>query len=101
MILDSVFCILSGILELSKVGLFVSALIKKRRYWLNHIKSKAIKEHFENKGVGSVDAWPGTMDRQRFNVFSMKEPGYVINLMSLYGTKNLVPGTETKGVYKG
>ena len=31
-ILDSGFCILRGIIELSKVGLFASALIKKRRY---------------------------------------------------------------------
>lgn len=40
------------------------------------------------------------MDGQRFHVFSMKEPDYVMNLMSSYGTTNFVPGTETKRVFK-
>ena len=30
----------------------------------------------------------------------MKDTDYVMNLMSSYGTTNLVPGTETKRVYK-
>ena len=47
-----------------------------------------------------MDAWPGTIDGQRFHVFSMKEPDYVMNLMSSYGTTNFVPGTETKRVFK-
>jgi hypothetical protein len=32
-VLDSGFCVLKGIIELRKNGLFGCALIKKRRYW--------------------------------------------------------------------
>ena len=99
-ILDSGFCILRGIVELSKVGLFVSELIKKRRYCPKHIKGEAIKAQFDDRDVDSVDVWPRTMDGQRFHIFSMKEPNYLMNLMSSYGTTNLVPDTEKNRVYK-
>ena len=36
-ILDSGFCVLKGIIELHKKGVFASALIKKRRYWLKFV----------------------------------------------------------------
>ena len=47
-ILDSGFCVLKGLVELGKVGLFASALIKKRRYWPKYIRGEEIKEHFKD-----------------------------------------------------
>ena len=32
-ILDSGFCVLKGLVELRKVGVFASAVTKKRRFW--------------------------------------------------------------------
>ena len=37
-ILDSGFCVLKGIIELRKKGVFASTLIKKRQYWPKYIK---------------------------------------------------------------
>ena len=37
-ILDSGFCVLRGIIELKKRGVYASALIKKCKYWPKHIK---------------------------------------------------------------
>ena len=40
--LDSGFCVLKGIAELKKKGVFAAALIKKRRYWPKFIDGDAI-----------------------------------------------------------
>ena len=84
-ILDSGFCVLKGIVELRRRGVFASALIKKRRYWPKHIKGDEIRDHFVQREVGDVDALPGIMDGVSFHVYAMKEPNYVLSLMSTYG----------------
>jgi hypothetical protein len=87
-ILDSGFCVLSGIVELAKRGLHGGALIKKRRYWPKYILGETIKEHFAEKEVGAVDCWNGTLDDQPVTVFCFKEPDYIMSIMSTYGTVN-------------
>ena len=96
-ILDSRFCVLIALIELSKVGLFTSALIKKRRYWLKFIRSEEIREKFKDKEVGYSDAWPGMMDEHPFYIFSTKEPDYIVNFMSTYGTMNVIDDAPKKG----
>ena len=49
------FCVLKGIIELKKRGVYASALIKKRKYWPKHIKGDDIKTHFDGKDVGDCD----------------------------------------------
>lgn len=85
-VLDSGFCVLKGIIELRKKGVFAAALIKKRRYWPKHIRGDDIAAHFADKEVGSVDAWPGVYDNTPFHVVCLKEPNYVMSLMTTYGT---------------
>ena len=85
-VLDSRFCVLKGIVELKKHGVYASILIKKQKYWPKYIKGKAIKQHFEGKQVGDCNSWKGNMDEVPFHVYTMKEPDYVMSLMSTYGT---------------
>ena len=96
-VLDSGFCVLKGIVELKKRGVYASALIKKRKYWPKYIKGDAIKQqHFDDKDVGDCDSWKGNMDKVPFHVeYAMKEPDYVMSLMLTYGT-NLRNGKENK-----
>ena len=94
-ILDSRFCVLKGIDELKKRGVYASALIKKRRYWPKYIKRDDIKHHFTDREVGDCDSWKGCMDEVNFCVYAMKELDYVMSLMSTYGT-NLQTGKETQ-----
>ena len=94
-ILDSGFCVLRGIIELKKKGVFGAALIKKRRYWPKHIPGDAVKAHFEDRAIGDADAWAGEMDGVPFHVYAMKEPDYTMMLMSTYGTLNDHNGKET------
>lgn len=100
-VLDSGFCVLKGIIELKKMGVFASALIKKRRYWPKDVNGEAIAAYFEDKDVGHSDAWPGEQDGVRFHLFCMKEPDYVMSLMSTYGTTSAkAEQPETKRHYK-
>ena len=93
-ILDSGFCVLRGIIELKKRGVYASTLIKKQKYWPKHIKGAEIKAHFDGKDVGDCDSWKGMMEEVPFHVYAMKEPDYIMSLMSTYGT-NLRTGKET------
>ena len=93
-ILDSGFCVLRGIIELKKRGVYASALIKKCKYWPNHIKGVEIKAHFDGKDVGDCNSWKGMMEEVPFHVYAMKEPDYIMSLISTYGT-NLRTGKET------
>ena len=95
MILDSGICVLKGIIEMHKNGVFASALIKKRRYWPKYICGDEIKEHFKDKEVGDADSWPAQLDDVPFHVFAMKEPDYVMSLMSTYGTNSQEGFKET------
>jgi hypothetical protein len=85
-ILNSGFCVLSGIVELAKSGLRDGALIKKHCYWPKWIFGKEIKAHFAEKEVLLVDCWNGNLDAQAVAVFCFKEPDYVMFIMSAYGT---------------
>ena len=94
-IFDSGFCILKGIVELKKHGDYASALIKMLKYWLKYIKGELIKAHFENANVGNCGSWKGSMDKVNFHVYAMKEPSYIMSLMSTYGM-NLQSVKETQ-----
>ena len=93
-VLDSGFCVLQGLVELKKKGVYAHALIKKRRYWPRHIPGDDIIIHFANKEVGDVNAIHGELDDIPFYIYGMKEPDYVMQLMATYGT------LERKGVGK-
>jgi hypothetical protein len=73
-ILDSGFCVLSGIVELAKRGLHGGALIKKRRYWPKSILGEIIKTRFAQKQVGEADCWNGFLNDQAVTIFCFKEP---------------------------
>ena len=85
MILDIGFCVLKGLIELRKVGVLAGDLIKKRRYWTNHIKGDMIDTHVQDKIVGKIDSWNSTLNNTPYNVFYLKEPYYVIKIMATNG----------------
>ena len=85
-VLDSGFCVLQGLVELKKNSIYTHALIKKRRYWPKHVPGDAIIEHFNNKEVGETDAIHGELDGVWFYLYGMKEPNYIMHVMSTYRT---------------
>ena len=61
----------------------MAALIEKRCYWPKYIPGDAITTHFGDKEIGALDALQGELDHVRFHIVSMKEPDYVIMIMTL------------------
>ena len=85
-VLDSGFCVLIAILGLLKMGIYAGALIKKRRYWLTRVPGAAMDEYFSDKAVGEVDAIQGEdSDGTPYFIWGMKEPDYVMRIMSTGG----------------
>ena len=95
-VLNSGFCVLKGIAELRKKGVFGEAFIKKRGYQPKYIDGEAIKRHFETKEVGSVDTRKGKLDGVNVEIHCLKEPDYVMMLMSSYGTLKKVDDQKSR-----
>ena len=51
-IMDLGFYVLQALIELLLVGVYSSAVIKKRRYWQKYIDGEGIDQHFQTKEVG-------------------------------------------------
>jgi hypothetical protein len=99
-VLDSGFCVLEGIARLREKGVFAASLIKKRKYWPKHIKGDDYITHFEDKEVGDVDCLPGKLMDQDFYIFCMKEPDYIMSLMSSYGSNKRIETKTTRRDYE-
>lgn len=100
LVLDSGFCVLKGITALKEKGVFAAATIKKRRYWPKFVKGDEIAEHFRTKEVGEVDVLPGKLDGVPFSIHCMKEPDYVMSIMTSYGTTEEIAEGTTQRDYK-
>jgi hypothetical protein len=85
-ILDSGFCVLQGIIELRKKGVFAAAVIKKRKYWPKHVPGDAIDEKMEPTEVGDCNSLPGILEGVPYDLFVMKDSGYTMKIMSTYGS---------------
>ena len=100
-ILDSGFCVLAAIIALRKQGVFSSALIKKRRYWPRYIPGDAMAEHTATQQVGDCDSFRGTLDGVPYDIFTLKEPDYIMKVMSTYGGLTVPQNQrESKRVWK-
>ena len=95
-VLDSGFCVLQGLVELKKKGVYAHARIKKRRYWPKHVPGDVIIAHFTEKKVGKTDAINGELDSIPFYLYGMKEPDYMMQIMATYRTLE-EKGQEKKG----
>ena len=84
-VLDSGFCVLEALIQLRKQWGFAGALIKKRKYWPKHVPGEAIDDAMTGKNVGECDSLSGSIDDIKYDIFCMKEPDYVMKIMSTYG----------------
>ena len=85
-IMDSVFCVIKGFVELWKKGIFGAAVIKKHRNQPTNFKGDATNDHFAPKEVGNVDAVKQVEYGLAYHVFCTKDPDYVIKLITAYRT---------------
>ena len=62
-ILDSGFCVLKGLIQLRKKGMFACAVIKKRRYW-----PFMMEDNFGRLEGGETDAIQGIVYGDIYNL---------------------------------
>jgi hypothetical protein len=81
------FCVLKAIYDLQKVGVYSCALIKKRKYWQKGIPGEVMQLFFDVDGVdvGDCHAIQGVMEWTTYNLWGMKEPDYVMQMMATGG----------------
>jgi Transposase IS4 len=92
-ILDSGFCVLQALIELRKVGVFASAVIKKRRYWPKHVPGAAMDAYMkEHHQYGECNSLKGSLDGHNYNLFCMRDVKYNMKIMSTYGQLVVEPG---------
>ena len=87
--LDRYFCVLEGMIELRKVDVFEGALIKTLCYQPNHIKGDMMDTHLQEKEVGVIDLWNGTLNDTQYAKLCLKEPDCVMKIMATYGELTL------------
>jgi hypothetical protein len=97
-VLDSGFCVLKGILKLKEHGLYACALIKKRGSWPVGVPGNMIQRRFDRAevNVGDVEAITGAMDGQEYFLWGMKEPDYVMRMMSAGGPLSANESCKTR-----
>ncbi len=84
-ILDSSFCILKGIVELKKEGIFAEALLKQSRYWTLLVPGETINLHFQSNDVGDTDVLAGNLISVKYFIWGVKETDYIIKIMGTGG----------------
>ena len=80
-VIDSGFCVLNAIIELKRVGMFAGALIKKHSYWPALVVGDAMDRYSDDNAVGDVAAVEGEVDGIRYNIWEMKDAGYITEIM--------------------
>ena len=75
-------------------GVLGSALIKKRRYWPKGVLSEEILRHMQNKDVGYFYEVKGSIRGKSYNIIAIKEPDYVMLMMTTYGTLEHLEGSD-------
>ena len=99
---NSGFCVANGIVALATKGLYVGALIKKRRYYSKNATGDPIERIFVYKDVGGVVMLGAATEvGKTLCIFFFKDPDYVMNIMSSWMTLDELEGFNMKRNYKG
>jgi hypothetical protein len=75
-------------IELKKIGVFASAVIKKQRYWPKYVPEDSIDDRMKDKEIGDVDALNGTIDGVPYNIMCMKDVDNETNVDIWIDTSN-------------
>ena len=64
------------------IGVYAAAVIKKRRYWPKYVPGEEINEIMKECKIGENKVMPDKLNNEKFNYFMMKEPAFVMKIMS-------------------
>ena len=98
-VLDSGFCVLETIIALKKMGVFAAAVIKNRRYWPKYVPGDEIDKRMKDDEVGQNRVMSSHLNGERYSFFMMKEPAFVMKMMTSYGDLQAVENQEVTRRY--
>ena len=101
MVMEIGFCVLEGLISMVEKGVLWSASIKKQYYWHKGVPAEEILRHMQNKEVGDLDAVQGPIRGKSYHIMAIKEPDYVMLMMTTYGKLEHLEGLDTQQRYKG
>ena len=81
-------------------GVLGSTLIKKQHYWPKGVPAEEILRHMQNKEVGDVGAFQGSITGKRYHIMAIKDTDYVMLMMTTYGTLEHLEELNTQRRYK-
>ena len=99
--MDIGFCVLDGLISMVDKGVLGAASIKKQRYWPKREPAKEVLWHMQNKEIVDVDAVQGSIRGNSYHYMTIKEPNYMMLMMTSYGNLENLEGSDTQRRYKG
>ena len=99
MVMDSIFHVSRGIVELERKGVYGAPLINKKKYWPKGVPGAAIDAHFEDKDANHCGMLEASIDGLPFQVMFMKETKYVMKIMCKCMTLDDIEGRQTRKDY--
>ena len=85
-ITDSGLCVIESLILMVEKDMYGSTLIKKWRYYPKRLPEEYIICHMQQKEVGDVDAVTYIIHENSYNIMDIKEPKYIIIIITTYGT---------------
>ena len=101
LVVDSGLYVPEGLVSIVEKGVLGSAIIKKRYYWPKGVPEEEILWYMQNNQVGDLDAVQGSMRGKIYHIMDVKEPNYVLLIMTTYRTLQHLQGFDTQRRYKG
>jgi len=97
---DSGFCVVKAVKEAKVLGVHTQFMIKKRRYWPKYIDGDEISNHFSDKNIGDYDRKRFQLEGTDLYTHCMKEDGYVLSVVSSFGTDTRMGNWQTRGEHR-
>ena len=67
------------------LGVYAAAVVKKRHYWPTDVPDDEINGKMKERTIGENGVMTRKLDGKTYNLFMMKEPKYVMKMISTYG----------------
>jgi hypothetical protein len=84
-ILDSAFCVIDGLVDLAKKGVWTAAVVKKHHHrWPPHVPGDAIVAYMKDRPIGELHVAQGIVDGVRISLNCVRHSRHTFILASTY-----------------
>ena len=83
--MDSLLYVLYGLVELKKISVFASFIMKKRRYWPKYVPDNMMVDHMSVNRSVIIDTLHGYIENIHYGMFCLRKSDYRMKIMYTYG----------------